>query len=644
MKKLKLLFSCLFVLFSKPSSLLPSIWALVSRLRISGVVGVKEGLLAIRSGTLLQDNRYLWTEYQTQREQVLEPAITKALAQWGAQPLLSVLMPTYNTPVKLLRKAVNSVRSQWYENWELCICDDGSTDRRTLRFLNGLRNEDSRIKVQFGRPKGNISVTTNNALSSARGEYVVLMDHDDLLQPQALFRIAEQARQSQPDFIYSDEARITSDTDVVEFVFRPQFSLERLRSQPYIVHLIAFKRSFLNALGGLNESLRISQDYDLVLRAAEKAERITHIPEVLYLWRNRKGSAGHVMQKQVMETSISIVKSHLDRCNQAGEVSAGEFFNFFEVRYPLRRDLNIAIIVPTKNGWQLVQQCIESLENTIRNVAYSIVVVDHQSDDEKSLSFFQSLRSRQRTVIRYEGEFNFSRINNYAVSKIEGDYSHYLFCNNDIEAVESGWLERMAELGQQEDVAIVGAKLLYGDKKTIQHSGVGVGIFKAAEHYGKFAENYLPDGRHNPGYQGNLVCNQEVSAVTGACMLVDSAVFRELNGFEEALAVGFGDIDLCLRSRALGYRVLYCPHATLVHYESRTRGINNEHLEDTAFFRSRWVSYMDQGDPYFNPNLSTTSYHWAVKSKIPVSETVNSRTMRGGCTTNPPAARHRKTA
>ena len=218
----------------------------------------------------------------------------------------------------------------------------------------------------------------------------------------------------------------------------------------------------------------------------------------------------------------------------------------------------------------------------------------------------------------YQGDFNFSSINNHAVARLGQDFSHFLFCNNDVQATDAGWLERMLELGQQDDVAMVGPKLLYGDGETIQHAAVGVGIFAAAEHLGKFAADRLPDGRHNPGYQGNLVCAHEVSALTAACLLVQARVFRELGGFDEGLAVGFGDTDLCLRARASGYRVIYCPHASLLHYESLSRGVNNEHSEDTQRFRERWASYMREGDPYLNPNLSAASYCWEMRPEIPI--------------------------
>jgi GT2 family glycosyltransferase len=623
--KLKLLASCLKPLVRRPALILPSIWALGLRFRSSGSVGVKEGLLALRGGVLLTDLGHRWRDYQRRLEQELGPEVRAQVVALPRTPLVSVLVPCFNTPPKLLRKLVDSVRGQWYPHWELCISDDASTNGATVRYLKQLGSLDSRIRVQINGAGGNIARNTNRALAMARGEYVVLLDHDDLLQPQALYRIAEQALAIAPDFIYSDEARIAEDSEIIEFVFRPQFSLEFLRSHPYIVHLIAFRAEFLRRLGGLDEGLRISQDYDLILRAAEEAESIVHIPEILYLWRTLRRSAGHRMQDQVMEASRGIIQRHLDRSQLAAEVVAGEFFNFFEVRYPLRSALKVAVIIPTKNAWHLLRQCVESIRATVSAVEYRIVVVDHASDEAESLGYFEQLRESGCLVLRYQGDFNFSAINNHAVAQLEPGFSHYLFCNNDVQAIGAGWLERMLELAQQDDVAMVGPKLLYGDGETIQHAAVGVGIFAAAEHLGKFAPDRLPDGRHNPGYQGNLVCTREVSALTAACLLVQSRVFRELGGFDEGLAVGFGDTDLCLRARALGYRVIYCPHASLLHYESLSRGVNNEHSQDTERFRSRWENYMRDGDPYLNPNLSVTSYCWEMRPEFPISVRVAGR-------------------
>jgi len=317
-----------------------------------------------------------------------------------------------------------------------------------------------------------------------------------------------------------------------------------------------------------------------------------------------------------------VLTRHLERCGEKGNVSDGPGFNFFDIRYPLEGNLRVAIIIPTRNHGDLVRQCIESIERTVREIQFDILLIDHASDDEASLEVFESLKARVQ-VLRYEGLFNFSAINNWAVSKLNGQYSHYLFCNNDIEAIEPGWLERMVELGQKPSVGIVGAKLYYPDRKTIQHAGVCLGAFGRAEHYGKFVR--LPDDRLEPGYLGSLVINHEVSAVTAACLLIKKAVFDEVGGFDEDIAVGFGDVDLCLRVGEKGYRVLFCPYAQLVHHESFTRGTSSEdtHPEDTAYFQAKWKSLLAVGDPYFNPNFSLYSTTWDIR--LPMSHDLELR-------------------
>jgi GT2 family glycosyltransferase len=393
------------------------------------------------------------------------------------------------------------------------------------------------------------------------------------------------------------------------------FSPEYLRSHPYIVHLIGFRPSLLRELGGLDETLRISQDYDLVLRASERAQKIVHIPEMLYRWRIHGASAGHEMMDRVMESSSAILRRHLQRCGEKGVVGDGPSFNYFDVRYPLTPALRVAILIPTKNHADLVRACIESIERTVGDIAHEIVLIDHESDDPDSLAYFDSLRSRV-TLLRYSGPFSFAAINNWAVAQLDGSHTHYLFCNNDIEAVKPGWLERMLELGQKPDVGIVGAKLYYPDRKTIQHAGVVVACCGIAENLGRF--RLTSDSPLDLGYIGSLICNREVSAVTAACMLIRRTVFQEIGGFDEAIAVGYGDVDLCLRAGAQGYRTLFCAHAMLLHHESFTRGRNHEdpHPEDSTRFLAKWRALFVTGDPYFNPNLSPHSPNWQVADPL----------------------------
>jgi len=622
LKKLVLLIACIKPLLSRPGVLLPTLWALIKITRSGGITGLKLALLQLREGKLPASNKALWQQYQQRLQNELQPFVLQTIARMEQAPLISVLIPTYNTPPHFLTKTIESIQQQWYDNWEICICDDASDNAKTLAVLRQKSKDDARIKVHFSEHNRNISGATNIALNMAKGDYVIFLDHDDLLQPQALFRVSQAIIKRQPDFIYSDEARITKvDDEILDFFLRPRFSLEKLRSTPYIVHFICFKRHFLQQLGGLDESLTISQDYDLILRTAEQTKNIVHIAEILYLWRTLSNSAGHKMQHKVLATSTRILQQHLQRCQQSGIVSQSPFFNFFNIDYPLNPDLRIAIIIPTKNCAELVKQCIDSLKRTISKVAYDIILVDHASDDEQATSYFATLK-KDIQVIGYQGTFNFSAINNYAIQWLDEhshkSYSHYLFCNNDIEAINDGWLEHMLSLGQQQDIAIVGPKLLYPDKKRIQHAGVGVGIFAGAEHYAKFVENTRPNGQLNPGYSGFLLCNNEVSAVTAACLLIQSKIFKQVNGFDEQLAVGFGDIDLCLRVGALNKRIIFTPHASLLHYESYSRGLHNSHEQDTQFFQQRWQTYIDNGDPYYNPNFSKQSYSWEIASPIPV--------------------------
>lgn len=550
----------------------------------------------------------------TQPDEAYFLSLAQNVKTWPHKPLISVLMPVYNTPERWLRQAIDSVLSQVYEHWELCIADDASTEPHVRQVLEEYRQRDARIKIVYRATNGHVSAATNSALALAGGSYVALLDHDDLLERHALYRLAKVILADCPDMIYSDEAFIAEQSgEVLGHAFRPAFSLELLRAHCYIVHLAAFKTQLLRDLGGFNPELMISQDYDLLLRAAEQAKSIVHIPETLYRWRTHESSSGHLKQGDVMETSKKVLTAHLARCGEKAEVGDGQDFNFFDVRYALEADLRVAIIIPTKNHGELVRQCVDSIERTCAGVRYDIVVVDHASDDPAALAYFAELSTRHK-VLRYEGAFNFSVINNWAAAQLGVEYSHYLLCNNDIEAINPGWLERMLELGQKRDVGIVGAKLYYPDGRTIQHAGVCVGMYGIAEHYGKFMEKELPEGQGVcPGYLGSLIANREMSAVTAACLLIRRDAFEWVAGFDEALAVGFGDVDLCLRVRQAGLRVVFCAHAELIHHESFTRGKSNLHPEDSSYFLNRWQTFIDEGDPYYNPNLTLFNTFWHTK-------------------------------
>lgn len=582
-------------------------------LRSEGLAGVKRAI--VRTGTAAEQHD-AWQSYRRTFEREVRSEILARIAKMRCRPLISILVPTFNTPEYMLREMLGSVAAQLYPNWELCIADDGSDQPHVRTILEQHAAADGRIKLACGHDNKGVSHASNVALGLASGNFVILLDHDDMLEEHALFRVAQAVCDDDPDMLYSDEVLVTEDgASAKQFVYRPAFSPEYLRGHPYIVHMVGFRKALLANIGGFDEQLRISQDYDLILRASEAARRIVHIPDILYRWRIHGGSAGHQKMGQVMATSSEILRRHLERCGEEGVVTEGGGFNLFDIRYPLLPDIRVAIIIPTRNHGDLLKQCIDSMRATVLTVRYDVIVIDHESDDENTLNYLDNLGAAAQ-VFRYKGEFNFSAINNWAVSKLSGDYSHFLFCNNDIQALSSGWLERMIEVGQRPGNAIVGARLLYPDRRTIQHAGVCVGAFGRAEHYGKFV--HLPEDRIEPGYMGALVLNHEVSAVTAACMLVQAAAFRALGGFDESILVGFGDVDLCLRAGRFGYRVIYCAHAELIHHESYTRGISHQdnHPEDTARYLARWKTLLTTGDPYFNPGLSLDDTNWQVMQPL----------------------------
>lgn len=551
----------------------------------------------------------IYRRYRASLDDPARAAIRERIQAMARQPLISVLMRGGDTPAPLLAGAIESVRAQLYPAWELCLVDDGPVAARLAAM-------DPRIRPHPGRDGLGPAGSLNQALAMARGEFALVLEARDLLEEEALFRIAEAILADAPDLLYTDALRVSEDASTVErFELRPTFSPEYLRAHPYIDHLVAGKTALLRAIGGFDEAAGAALHHDLVLRASEVAGRIVHIPEMLYRRRAAPDETTPSAIERITADAGAAVIRHLERRGEKGRVGAGGAPGFFDIRYPLAAGLRVAIVIPTRNHGEMVRTCIESIERTVREAAYDIVLIDHESDEPASLACFDSLRDRVR-VLQYRGPFNFSAINNWAVAQLPDIYSHYLFCNNDVEAIQPGWLERMLELGQMADVGMVGAKLYYPDHATLQHAGVCIGSCGVAENLGRFLP--LTGERPDAVHGGVLIANHEVSSVTGACMLAGKAAFRAIGGFDEELAVGFGDVDLCLRAGEAGYRVLFCPHAELLHHESYTRGRSpvDPHPLDTARFVAKWQKLYVTGDPYFSPGLSLQNPHWELKEPL----------------------------
>lgn len=518
---------------------------------------------------------------------------------------ISLIMPVYNTDSRQLAEAIDSVSRQWCDNWELICVDDASTQPGVARLLAAYAVRDRRIRVLTASENGGTARATNFGLRAAQYTYVAFIDHDDYLEPDAVWQLIKAIGRSDADFLYSDEV-ITDETldSITEVRGRPAFSYDYYLSHPYFVHLLCVRTSLARAIGGWDETMPISADVDFVLRVLEQARSVAHVPYILYRWRTQATSTGHAKQSQVMAATRSAIQRHLDRLSAGATVTDGAWFNQFRVNWPVPGG-EVLIVIPTKNKVELLKTCITSIERTAGAAKYRIVVVDHESDDASSQRYLKQVAARH-TVMTYKGAFNYSRINNAAVRKHLGNAGFVLFLNNDVEAIQEGWLDRLASLAARRDVGAVGAMLLYADRR-VQHAGVILGFNGSADHALKFQDAWLDEnGRRNLGYNCSLTSVRQFSAVTAACLMLSAKSFLSVGGFDPNFSVGFNDTDLCLRIGATGRKILYDGHTILYHYESATRSETKQvfHPEDTSRLLMTYAALMAAGDPFYNPNLS----------------------------------------
>jgi O-antigen biosynthesis protein len=537
--------------------------------------------------------------------------LREAARSLATTPTISVVMPVYNTPAQILEEAIQSVRAQVYGQWELCIADDVSTKPEVRTILERCAASDPRIKVRFRTSRGNISVTSNTALEMAAGEFVALLDHDDLLPPHALYWVAE-AINRHPDaaILYSDEDKIDDDGRRFHPYFKCDFNYELFLAQNMISHLGVYRRDLIVELGGFRPDFDGSQDHDLALRVVAKVarSRIVHIPRILYHWRAIAGStAVSVDEKpQSVDAGRRAVAAHLRQVGRDGIVEPApeaRCYNRVKHQLPVARPL-VSIVICTRDHGKLLRTAVDSITSRSTYGNYEIAIVDNGSRDSATLSYIATLVGRAGiTVIRDDSPFNYSRLNNAAVARTQGEVVCLL--NDDIEVLSPGWLEEMVSLAIVPDVAAVGARLWYPDG-TLQHGGVVIGVGGVANH----AHPRLRRGE--TGYFGRAVVQQEFSAVTGACLVVRRSVFDEVGGLDERLAVAFNDVDFCLRLRAAGYRNVWTPYAELVHHESASRGAEDNPVKlarfhgEVRFMQDRWGRLLDD-DPYYNPHLSMRS-------------------------------------
>lgn len=518
-------------------------------------------------------------------------------------PLISIVVPTYNTKKQYLEEMIASLKAQTYDNWELCIADGNSDNRLEIEEVI---KRNPKIKYVMLDENKNISGNTNEALKLCSGEYIGLLDHDDTLAPFCLYEVVKTLNEDRStDIIYSDEDKFTTLSGArFQPHFKPDFSPDYLRSINYITHFFVIKKSLMDELGGFIDEYNGAQDYDLILRATEKSDKIVHIPKVLYHWRVHENSTSmDVGAKQyVIDAGKKAIEAHIKRLDMPGEVTSLDDKSIYRVRFDVDDEEKVSIVIPNKDHIDDLKKCINSILTRSTYSNYEIVVVENNSTHASIFNYYKKLEKNNRIkVIYYEGEFNYSRINNFAIDSCNGKY--LLFLNNDTEVITPEWLEEMVMFARRDDVGAVGAKLLYPNN-TIQHAGVVVGLGGVAGHV------YPGAPRDASGYFHRLRLVNDYGAVTGACLMMKKDDFVNAGGFDEELAVAFNDIDLCVKMLRLGKYNVYTPFCELYHYESKSRGLDLEGEKNIRFqgevkmAKEKWKDVLSKGDPFYSPNLS----------------------------------------
>lgn len=529
--------------------------------------------------------------------------------------IFSILVPLYNTPEKFLREMIESVIAQTYGGWELCLADGSDKEHGYVeKIVKEYQGQDKRILYKRIEKNLGISGNTNICYQMAGGDYIALFDHDDILHPSVLFEYMMVLQEKDADFIYCDETTFEGDSidNMITLHFKPDFAPDNLRANNYICHFSAFKASLLDTNELFRSEYDGSQDHDMILRLTSASKLIVHVPKILYYWRSHAASvASDINAKSyAIDAAKNAVLADLKSrgIDGAGIESTRAFATIFRIIYPLVGKPKVSIVIPNKDHVEDLRRCIESITVKASYENYEIIVVENNSSTKEIKDYYQELADTcpKVKIVTYKGDFNYSKICNLGVSKSDGEY--VLLLNNDVEVITRNFIEELLMYAMREDVGAVGAKLYYPDYK-IQHAGIvlGLGAHRTAGHihYGLSKENL--------GYMGRLCYAQDMSAVTGACLLVKRALYDEVGGLEESLAVALNDVDFCLKLRQKGLLNVFTPFAELFHYESASRGsdVSGEDTEkakryekECEIFRKKWKAELDAGDPYFNPNFS----------------------------------------
>ena len=538
------------------------------------------------------------------------------------EPLISIVIPLYNTPQEYLRKLLQSITAQSYGKFELCLAD-GSTKKGPAAFVKKFYGNDPRIRLKHLKLNAGISENTNEAIRMATGEFLMFADHDDFLEPDALYEMVRALNENRElDLIYTDED-LCDEKGECFFAprMKPDFNPDFLRSINYICHLVLVRKSLAEEVGLLRKQCDGAQDYDFLLRCIEKTDRVYHIPKVLYHWRvSETSTAGNQDSKTyAIDAGKLALTEHYARLGYEAEVEYTGIFIMYRMRLKLKSQPLVTILIPNKDQVETLANCLSSIYEKTDYPYFEILVVENNSEKEETFAYYEKMKQEHENfhVVTYQGGFNYSAINNFGVRHAKGEY--ILFLNNDTEVISPFWIREMLGFCQREDTAAVGAKLFYPDG-LVQHCGVVVGIANYAGHVQNFKT------RRDNGYFGRLRAVQDISAVTAACMLVKRSVFEEIGGFDESFEVAFNDVDLCLRIRETGKLIVQDPNVELYHYESKSRGYENTPEKLARFkgevirFRKRWKAFLEKGDPYYSPNLTLMNGECTLRKEHEIPE------------------------
>ncbi len=513
---------------------------------------------------------------------------------------------------------IESVIAQTYCKWELCLADGSDAEHGYVqKICKKYSKDDSRIIYKKLEKNEGISGNTNRCIEMATGDYLALLDHDDLLHPSALYENMKVICEHNADFIYTDELTFSNQIDnVITMHFKPDFAIDNLRANNYICHFTTFKGELQKKVGLFQNEYNGSQDHDFVLRLSEQAHTIIHIPKILYYWRSHPDSVALDINSKTyaIEAGKRAVRDHITRCGMNAIVESSIAFpTIYRIKYDLVKKPLVSIILLNKNHQKDLEKCVCSIFDKSTYTNYEINIIDNGSTENEIKIYYDRIKNNKRVrIINWENAFNYSEINNHAVKQANGEY--IIFLNNDTSVITPEWIEEMLMYAQRSNVGAVGAKL-YFDDNTIQHAGVVLGL--GADRVAGHSHYRMP--KENLGYMGRLYYAQNVSAVTGACMMMRKSVFEEVNGFDESFRVAFNDVDLCMRIRKAGYLIVFTPYAELYHYESKSRGLEDTPEKQKRFqgevlrFKERWKKELEAGDPYYNPNLTLDREDFSVK-------------------------------